>query len=62
MFCLVLVTIKKHKDFLCVLQNLCLAENNEVCFFTFKIIIKLSQLEEKSRTEGGQKLSVGFVI
>lgn len=44
---IVLNIIKKHKEFLCILQNLCLFENNEVCFLTLNVIIKLCQFEKE---------------
>lgn len=49
---LVLSTITNHMEFICILQNLCSSENDEVCLFTFKIIIQLCQLQkEKTKTE-----------
>lgn len=54
---IVLNIIKKHKEFLCVLQNLCLFENNEVCFLTFNTIINLCQFE-KEKTQEDHKFSV----
>lgn len=57
--CLVLKIIKKHKTFLYVLQNLCLFENNEVCFLTFNVMIKLCQFE-KEETEENHKFLVWF--
>lgn len=41
-----LKVITKHEEFLMVLQQLCLFENNEVCFLTLNTIIKLCQLEK----------------
>lgn len=43
----VLNTIKKNKDFLCVLENLCLSENNNICFLAINTLIQLCQLEQE---------------
>lgn len=39
-------TIKKNKDFLNVLENLCLSKNNNICFLAINTIIQLCQLEQ----------------
>ncbi|XP_015364062.1 PREDICTED: uncharacterized protein LOC107161944 [Diuraphis noxia] len=43
----VLNTIKKNKDFLYVLENLCLSKNNKICFLAINTIIQLCQLEQE---------------
>lgn len=43
----VLNTIKKNKDFLCVLENLCLSKNNNICFLAINTLIQLCQLEQE---------------
>lgn len=50
-----------HNGFLNILENLCLSENNKVCFLVFNIIIKLCQLE-KEETKREQKLLVCFIL
>lgn len=56
---IVLNIIKKHKKFLHALQNLCLSENNEVCFLSFNMMIKLCQFE-KEETKDDHKFLVWF--
>jgi len=43
----VLNTIKKNKDFLYVLENLCLSKNNNICFLAINTLIQLCQLEQE---------------
>uniref|UniRef100_A0A2S2PIK9 Uncharacterized protein n=1 Tax=Schizaphis graminum TaxID=13262 RepID=A0A2S2PIK9_SCHGA len=43
----VLNTIKKNKDFLYALENLCLSKNNNICFLAINTVIQLCQLEQE---------------
>lgn len=58
---LVFNMIKKQQKFLSVLQNLCLSENNNVCFLTYKTIIQLCQIEKELDSKSKDKILVGFV-
>jgi len=46
-FISVLNTIKKNKDFLYVLENLCLSKNNDICFLAINTLIQLCQFEQE---------------
>lgn len=37
-----------HMDFICVLQNLCSLDNDEVCLYSLKIIMQLYQLQKEN--------------
>ncbi|XP_026814662.1 uncharacterized protein LOC113554813 [Rhopalosiphum maidis] len=43
----VLNTIKKNKNFLYALENLCLSKNNNICFLAINTVIQLCQLEQE---------------
>ncbi|CAI6349302.1 unnamed protein product [Macrosiphum euphorbiae] len=43
----VLNTIKKNKDFLYVLESLCLSKNNNICFLSINTLVQLCHLEQE---------------